>query len=83
MKKLNLLAVGVALAVGSFGASAGTFNGVVSESVSVEAATTGVLTANIAGDSIVLNPGTAYKANDRLTITVAGGGCVCRCRLYP
>jgi hypothetical protein len=73
MKKLNSIAVGVALAVGSLGASAGTFNGIVSESVSVEAATTGVFTANIAGDSIVLNPGTAYKANDRLTITVAGG----------
>jgi hypothetical protein len=73
MKKLNQLAVGVALAIGSVGVSAGTFQAFTSESIGVEAATTGALTANIAGDSITLDTGTSYKANDRLTITLVGG----------
>ena len=75
MKKLNKLATGIALAL-SFTASAnaGTFQSVTSEAVGVEAATTGAKTANIAGDSIVLDLGVAYGNFDVLLELKATGG---------
>jgi hypothetical protein len=73
MKLLNKIALGVMLASTTATVSAGTFQTLTSEAVGVEAATTGVLTANISGDSIVLDPATAYAANDRVFITLNNG----------
>jgi len=73
MKKFNSLAAAILAATGVTGAHAGSFQAVTSESVGVEASTTGSLSADIAGDSIVLRTGTAYAANDRLVITLNNG----------
>jgi hypothetical protein len=73
MKLLNKIALGVMLASTTATVSAGNFQSVTSEAVGVEAATTGVLTADIAGAAIVLEPATAYAANDRLFITLTNG----------
>jgi len=73
MKKFNSLAAAILAATGVTGAHAGSFQTVTSESVGVEASTTGSLSANIAGDSIVLGTGTAYAANDRLVISLNNG----------
>ena len=73
MKKINKLGVAILAATGAMGSQAGTFQGVTSESVGVEASTVGSLGANIAGDSIVLGTGTAYAANDRLVISLNNG----------
>lgn len=71
--KMKKLTVGLLAALGVAGAQAGSFQSVTSESVGVEASTTGALTANMAGDSVVLTTGTAYAANDRLVITLNNG----------
>jgi hypothetical protein len=55
------------------GANAGTFTISASQSVGVEAATSGALTANFAADALQLTTGTAYAANDRLVITLSNG----------
>jgi len=73
MLKMNKMAVGLIAALGATGASAGTFQAVTSESVGVEASTSGSLTADIAGDSITLTTGTAYAANDRVVISLNEG----------
>lgn len=73
MKKINRLGVAILAATGAMGSQAGTFQGVTSESVGVEASTVGTLGANIAGGSIVLGTGTAYAANDRLVISLTNG----------
>jgi hypothetical protein len=73
MLKMNKMAVGLIAALGVTGASAGTFQAVTSESVGVEASTSGSLTADIAGDSIALTTGTAYAANDRIVISLNNG----------
>jgi len=73
MLKMNKMAVGLIAALGATGASAGTFQAVTSESVGVEASTSGSLTADIAGDSIALTTGTAYAANDRIVISLNNG----------
>ena len=73
MLKMNKMAVGLIAALGATGASAGTFQAVTSESVGVEASTSGSLTADIAGDSITLTTGTAYAANDRIVISLNNG----------
>lgn len=71
--KMKKLTVGLLAALGVAGAQAGSFQSVTSESVGVEASTTGALTANMAGDSVILATGTAYAANDRLVITLNNG----------
>ncbi len=78
MKKLNKtgLAIGVALAISASNAMAvGSFQTLTSEAVGVEAATTGVKTANISGDSIVLDAGAIYRtgAGARLILTLDNG----------
>lgn len=73
MKKINKLGVAILAATGAMGSQAGVFQAVVSETVGVEASTSGSLGANIAGDSIVLGSGTAYAANDRLVISLNNG----------
>jgi len=73
MKKINKLGVAVLAATGAMGANAGTFTISASESVGVEAATSGALTANFANNAIQLTTGTAYAANDRLVITLSNG----------
>jgi|GEM_PF-2344643 len=78
MKKLNKtgLALGVALAVASTGAFAGTFQTAGSESVGVEASTTGSLTADIGvADvaAITLTPNSAASQDNRLFITLSNG----------
>ena len=74
MKKFSRLGVAVLAASGAMGAHAnGTFQALSSESVGVEAATTGAKTANIGGDSIVLAPGFGYASDDYLTITLDNG----------
>lgn len=53
----------------------GSFQAITSESVGVEAASPGTLTANIAGDSIVIRNGANYPtgAGARLTLSLSGG----------
>ncbi len=74
--KKSGLAIGVALAVSASGTmAAGTFVQGTSESVSVEAASTGSYTADVTGGQFVLQPGNAYPvgAGARLTITLDNG----------
>lgn len=66
------IAFAVASAI-SLPATAGTFQSITSESVGVEASTTGSLTANISGDSIVLSPSTSYQTAHRVFITLNNG----------
>lgn len=75
MKKLNKtgLALGVALAVASTGAFAGTFSPITSETVGVEASTTGSLVADIDGNFIKLTPNGAAGVSDRVFITLDNG----------
>jgi hypothetical protein len=78
MKKLNKisLAIGVALAATSIGGYAGTFEVNSSETVGVEAATAGNLTANIGSDkqaAIELVPSGPANLNDKLVITLNEG----------
>lgn len=73
MTKLSKLAAGVALAVASSSVFAGGFSSITSESVGVEAASAGTLTANIAGDSVVLDPSTNMSQDNRLYITLTNG----------
>ena len=70
------VALASALLLGSFNVYAvGTFQSITSEGVSVEAASTGALSANISGDAIVIVNGTNYPtgAGARLTISLTGG----------
>jgi len=69
------LSAAIALVVATGAQAAGTFRSVTSETVGVEAATTGALEANIAGDSIVLRAGAAYAsgAGARLILTLPDG----------
>jgi hypothetical protein len=73
MRKLNKLAAAVTLAVASGSVMAGTFQSLTSEAVGVEASTTGVKTADIAGNQIVLSPGTGMSQDNRLYITLNNG----------
>jgi len=70
---MNKMAVGLVAALGVTGASAGTIQTATSESVGVEAATSGTLTADIGAGGIVLTTGTAYAANDRIVIFLNNG----------
>lgn len=73
MKKLNKtgLAMGVALAVASSSAFAGTFTAT-SAAVGVEAATTGTLVVTTP-TSPVFNPGTGVSADNRVFVTLDNG----------
>jgi hypothetical protein len=73
MNKMNKLGVAVLAVTGSMASQAGTFAISASESVGVEAATSGSLTANFANTAIQLTTGTAYAANDRLVISLTNG----------
>lgn len=52
---------------------AGSFQPITSESVGTEASTTGTLTANIAGDSIVIDPGSDISQDNRLFFSLNNG----------
>jgi len=75
MTKLNKtgLALGVALAVASTSAFAGTFIIDGSDAVGVEASTSGSLTASISAGGIELDPNTAMSQDNRLFITLTNG----------
>lgn len=75
MRKLNKLGVAVLAATGAVGVQAGNFDALAngSESVGVEAATTGAFVVDMPVDEIVLTTGTTYAANDRLVITLDNG----------
>ena len=75
MRKLNKtgLALGVALAVASTSAFAGTFIVAGSDAVGVEASTSGSLTAAVPAGGIELDPNTAMSQDNRLFITLTNG----------
>jgi len=72
IRHLAFITCAVASAL-SLPATAGNFQNLTSESVGVEASTTGSLTANIGGDSIVLSPSTDYQTAHRVFITLNNG----------
>lgn len=73
MNKMNKLGVAMLAVTGSMVTQAGSFTVTASQSVGVEAATAGTLTANFANNALQLTTGTAYAANDRLLITLSNG----------
>lgn len=72
-KALSSFIMALGLFIGSAEVSAANFQVITSEGVGVEASTTGVFTANIAGDSIVLQPDFPFQATDRLKIRLSSG----------
>lgn len=68
-KKINLFIASSILSVNAF---AGQFQQIVSEAISVEAASVNTIQANIAGDSIVLDPNATINVGDRIYIEVDG-----------
>lgn len=70
--KLTSLACAVAVQF-SGAAIAGTFQSITSESVGTEAASVGTLSANIAGDSVVMDFATGMSADNRLFIRLDNG----------
>lgn len=74
MKNMTKLGLAILAASGAMGAHAnGSFESLTSESVGVEAATTGSLSAAIGGDTIIVAPGFGYSSNDYLTLTLDNG----------
>lgn len=71
-RNLACLALAIASAL-SLPAAAGSFQSITSESVSVEAASSGTFSANISGDAIVLEPATNYQATHRVFVTLDNG----------
>jgi len=75
MKKLNKisLAMGVALAATSTISQAGSFQTITSTVIGTEAATTGTLSATVAADTVVVELGSQYNQDNRLTLTLQDG----------
>lgn len=73
MRKLSKLATAVAVAIGPMAAFAGTFEGVVSQAVGVEAATTGKKTATVGKNVVTLKSGSTIAVGDRIFVTLDNG----------
>jgi hypothetical protein len=73
MNKINKLTAALVATMSPLMAQAGSFDALTSESIGVEAATTGSLEVDQGIDQIVLTTGTAYAANDRLVISLSNG----------
>lgn len=73
MKKLNQLAVGLAVALGSTSLQAGTFSAVASQSISVEAAAAATVTATVPVNDIVLTTSDVILPNEVVNITLSSG----------
>ena len=73
MKKLNQLAVGLAVALGSTSLYAGTFSAVGSQSISVEAAAAATVTATIPVNDIVLTTSDVILPNEVVNVTLSSG----------
>ncbi|UAA39662.1 hypothetical protein KIH87_04710 [Paraneptunicella aestuarii] len=68
-----VFSIGCGLIACSLPSVAGSFQAVTSESVGVEAATGGGLKANIAGDSITIQPGSNFSPDNRLFLSLNNG----------
>lgn len=73
MKTFSKIAVGVAAAITSLGAAAGTFEGVTSQAIGVEASTTGQKTATIPKNTITLKANSTIASGDRIFVTLDNG----------
>lgn len=73
MSKISMIAAGIALALSAPQVFAGSFQTIVSESVGTEASTAADFTANIAGDSIVLQLTASVSQDNRLYIRLSDG----------